>query len=139
MWLNVADFGSAEDRDALDSSHHVGERSTGWVTRDLLLSERYFANFANSPSFDVSPSLLAKLWVYCAARAKMQHLSDQLQSAGIQHNQGTSSGTSQVPVLYVNTAQMVPQADSGLFYPVLKVSCLWKKSPRTQVSPFRAP
>jgi hypothetical protein len=29
MWLNVADFGSAEDRDAHQSSHDIGERSTG--------------------------------------------------------------------------------------------------------------
>ncbi|KAJ9119422.1 hypothetical protein QFC24_005655 [Naganishia onofrii] len=112
MWLNVADFGSAEDRDAHQSSHDIGERSTG---------------------FDVSPSLLSKLWVYCAARAKIQHLSDQLQSAGIRHDQGTNSRPSQVPALYVNTAQMVPQADLNLFYPILKVSCLWRQSPRIQL------
>ncbi|KAJ9110251.1 hypothetical protein QFC19_001654 [Naganishia cerealis] len=112
MWLNVADFGSNEDRDALQGTHHVGERSTG---------------------FDVRLSLLSKLWVYCAARAKMQHVSDQLQSAGIQHHQEASSRSSQVPALYVNTMQMVPQADLNVFCPVLKVSCLWMESPRIQL------
>lgn len=62
---------------------------------------------------------------------------EQLQSAGIQYRQENLPQTSEVPALYVNTEQMVPQADTALFHPVLKISCIWKESRNIQVSRAR--
>lgn len=89
-----------------------------------------------SPSLDVQPSFLLKLWVYCAARAKVQHVIGQLQTAGIQHRQESLSQTCEVPALYVNTEQMIPQADPALFHPILKISCIWKETRNIQVRRF---
>ncbi|GHJ85111.1 hypothetical protein NliqN6_1513 [Naganishia liquefaciens] len=112
VWLDVTDFIASDDPAISAKPHRIDTRSTG---------------------FDVDPSFLHRLWIYSAARAKIQNVIDQLEAAGIQHRQESPSQSCEVPALYVQTNQMIPQANPALFHPVLKLSCLWKEVPKIQL------
>jgi hypothetical protein len=59
---------------------------------------------------------------------------EQLQRASIQYRQENVAQTCEVPALYVNTEQMIPQVDSTLFYPVLKISPILEEGRNIQAS-----